>query len=121
MLKYCVNQWEKNKENLRKAFEAERDYDLFSYQEFAEIVIKNIFPDWKAHVVDAHYLGDAYSGDVIFFIHSRYDEHCYLSNLYYGSCTVCDTLQRAAGNVNDLMTVALHLVQGMREPFDVEN
>ena len=121
MNKYCVNQWEKNKENLRKVLEVEEDFYLFGYQEFAEIVIKNIFPDWKAHVVDAHYLGDAYSGDVIFFIHSRYDGHCYLSHLYYGSCTVCDTLQRAAGNVDDLMTVALHLVQGMKEPFDVES
>lgn len=120
MLKYCVNQWEKNKENLRKAFEVGDFYPL-DYQKFAEIVIKNIFSDWEAHVVDVHYFGDEYEGDVIFFIHSYYDGHCYLSHLFYGSCDVCDALQRALGNVNDLMTVALHLVQRMREPFDVEN
>ena len=119
MIKYCVENWEKNKEKLREAFE---NNDIYSdYQRFSQLVIENIFPEWRGHVVDVHYLGDRYSGDVIFFIHSHYDDHCYLSQLYYGSCTVCDTLQRADGNINDLMTVALHLVQGMKEPFDVEN
>lgn len=120
MNRYCVEQWEKNKENLRKAFENSNVYS--DYQEFAQLVIENIFPDWKVHVVDVHYFGDCYYGDVIFFIHSRYDEHCYQSILSYGSCSVCDTLQRAADSgVADLMTVALHFIQNMREPFDVEN
>ena len=121
MNKYCVNQWEKNKENLRKAFENIDNYFDFDYQEFAQLVIKNIFPDWEGHSVNVHYWGDSYFGEVIFFIHSFYDGHCYLSTLSYGSCTVCDTLQRAMGDVNDLMSVALHLIQGMRKPFDIEN
>ena len=44
MLKYCVNQWEKNKENLRVAFE---NCDIYSdYEDFARLVIENIFPEW---------------------------------------------------------------------------
>ena len=65
MLKYCVNQWEKNKENLRVAFE---NCDSYSdYEDFARLVIENIFPEWKDYEVAITKQGD-YTGDVIFFI-----------------------------------------------------
>ena len=67
MLKYCVDQWEKNKENLRQVFEIS---DIGSdYEDFARLVIENIFPEWENYKLNATYLGD-YTGDVVFFINS---------------------------------------------------
>ena len=60
MLKYCVEQWEKNKENLRQVFEVS---DISSdYEDFARIVIENIFPEWENYKLNAAYLGGLYRG-----------------------------------------------------------
>ena len=119
MLKYCVNQWEKNKENLRKAFET---CDIWSnYEDFARLVIENIFPEWKNYKLDIQYYSE-YQGEVVFFIYSDIlcKEDLFLSWLYYGSCSVCDALQAAAESderVNDFMALALHFIQKMTRPF----
>lgn len=120
MLKYCVDQWEKNKENLRAVFEK---VDIYSdYEEFARIVIENIFTEWKNYEVAITKQGD-YTGDVIFFISADTEgskNDIFLSYLRYGSCSVCDTLMRAAESeerVEDLMRVALHFIQNMIHPF----
>ena len=122
MLKYCVDQWEKNKENLRSAFE---NCDIYSdYEDFACVVIENIFPEWESYKLNVAYQGD-YTGDVIFFINADSSDYgtkssIFLSELSYGSCSVCDTLQRAAESeerVEDFMQVALHFIQNMIHPF----
>ena len=122
MLNYCVNQWEKNKNILRTVFEK---VDIYSdYEEFARIIIENIFPEWKDYKLNVAYQGD-YTGDVIFFINADSSDYgtkssIFLSELSYGSCSVCDTLQRAADSeerVEDFMRVALHFIQNMIHPF----
>lgn len=120
MLKYCVDQWEKNKENLRTVFEK---VDIYSdYEEFVRIIIENIFPEWKSYEVAITKQGD-YTGDVIFFISADTEgskNDIFLSYLRYGSCSVCDTLMRAAESeerVEDFMQVALHFIQNMIHPF----
>ena len=122
MLKYCVEQWEKNKENLRAAFE-NTEY-IFNYEAFSRHVIKNIFPEWGDYDLNVYHYG-SYSGEVVFFIHSDIwsKEGLYLSHLYYGSCTVCDALLAAEESderVNDLMSLALHFVQRMTQPYAEE-
>ncbi len=120
MLKYCVDQWEKNKENLLEAFE---NYDIYSnYEVFARLVIENIFPEWDNYDVIIMKQGD-YTGDVIFFISANTEgskNDIFLSYLHYGSCSVCDTLMRAAESeerVEDQMRIALHFIQNMKHPF----
>ena len=120
MLKYCVDQWEKRKENLRQAF---NDCDIYSdYEEFARIIIRSIFPEWADYDVIIMKQGD-YTGDVIFFISADTEgskNDIFLSYLRYGSCSVCDTLMRAAESeekVEDFMRVALHFIQNMIHPF----
>lgn len=120
MLKYCVDQWEKNKNNLRTVFEK---VDIYSdYEEFARIIIENIFPEWKSYEVAITKQGD-YTGDVVFFISADTEgskNDIFLSCLRYGSCSVCDTLMRAAESeekVEDQMRVALHFIQNMIHPF----
>ena len=120
MLKYCVDQWEKNKNILQAVFEK---VDIYSdYEEFARIIIENIFPEWKNYEVAITKQGD-YTGDVIFFISADTEgtkNDIFLSYLRYGSCSVCDTLMRAAESeekVEDQMRVALHFIQNMKHPF----
>lgn len=122
MLKYCVDQWEKNKENLRQVFEVS---DISSdYEDFARIVIENIFPEWENYKLNATYLGD-YTGDVVFFINSDSGDYgsrhsIFLSCLGYGSCSVCDSLLAADESeerVHDLMMLALSFIQEMSHPY----
>ena len=120
MLKYCVDQWGKNKENLYQAF---NDCDIYSdYEEFARIIIRSIFPEWDNYDVIIIKQGD-YTGDVIFFISADAEgskNDIFLSYLRYGSCSVCDTLMRAAENeerVEGQMRIALHFIQNMKHPF----
>ena len=121
MLKYCVDQWEKNKENLRTAFETCKIY--YDYENFAHLVIKNIFHEWKNYELNIHYY-DEYQGEVVFFIHSSpwTKEGLFLSYLDYGSCSVCDALQAAEAEegearVNDMMAIALNFIQNMKHPY----
>ena len=120
MLKYCVDQWEKNKENLHAFLERS---DIYSdYAAFGDYIIKYIFPEWKNYEVAITKQGD-YTGDVIFFISADTEgtkNDIFLSYLRYGSCSVCDTLMRAAESeekVEDQMRVALHFIQNMKHPF----
>lgn len=119
MLKYCVNQWEKNKENLREAFET---CDIYSdYDDFARLVIENIFPEWKNYELELHYYSE-YQGDVVFFISSGDDSRhdLFLTWLGYGSCSVCDALLATAESeerVNDFMSLALNFIQDMTHPY----
>ena len=122
MLKYCVEQWEKNKENLRAAFEDAKD--IFNYETFSHIVVENIFPEWENYELNVYYYSE-YQGEVVFFIHSDVwsKEGLYLSHLWYGSCTACDALLSAMVSderVNDLMSLALHFVQHMTQPYAEE-
>lgn len=120
MLKYCVDQWEKNKESLRAFLERSDIYN--DYAAFGDYIIKYIFPEWKNYDVAITKQGD-YTGDVIFFISADTEgskNDIFLSHLRYGSCSVCDTLMRAADSeerVKDLMQVALHFIQNMKHPF----
>ena len=120
MLRYCVDQWKKNKNILYTVFEK---VDIYSdYEEFARIIIENIFPEWKNYEVAITKQGD-YTGDVIFFISADTEgskNDIFLSCLRYGSCSVCDTLMRAAESeerVEDFMRIALHFIQNMIHPF----
>ena len=120
MLKYCVDQREKNKESLRAFLERS---DIYSdYAAFGDYIIKYIFPEWENYDVAIAKQGD-YTGDVVFFISADTEgskNDIFLSYLRYGSCSVCDTLMRAAESeekVEDLMRVALHFIQNMIHPF----
>lgn len=120
MLKYCVDQWEKNKENLRSAFE---NCDIYSdYDAFARLVIENIFPKWKNYKLNIQYYAE-YQGEVVFFIHSDTwnKEELFLSYLSYGSCSGCDALKAATEisetRVNDMMVIALSFIQNMTHPY----
>ena len=126
MLKYCVDQWEKNKENLRKALE-QFDFrnEQMDYEVLMSLVITHILEDkWDSEnfiMVDD---GD-YQGNLLFIIHEKIyqpsEEHYLITYVKYGSCSCYDTMQgilyESDTKVEDLMTLALHMIQRMIHPF----
>ena len=126
MLKYCVEQWEKNKENLREALE-QFDFrnEEMDYKVLMSLVITHILEDkWDSKnftIVDD---GD-YQGTLLFIIPEKIyqpTEGDYLMTyVWYGSCSYCDTIQsilyESNTKVEDLMNLALHMIQRMIHPF----
>lgn len=126
MLKYCVEQWEKNKENLREAL---KQFDFrneqMDYKVLMSLVITHILEDkWDSKNFTMVDDGD-YQGTLLFIIPEKIyqpTEGDYLMTyVWYGSCSYCDTMQRilyeSDTKVEDLMTLALHMVQRMIHPF----
>ena len=128
MLKYCVDQWEKNKENLREALEQfDFDKDYMGYKVLMSLIITHILENkWDSENFTTIDDGD-YQGTLLFVI----PERCYQPNaenylmtyVEYGSCSCCDTMLAILGSdtmVEDLMTLALHMIQHMISPFGGE-
>lgn len=134
MLKYCVDKWEANKEVLREALTkrmAGDDRFLGSYGELVSMIIRHILnhnaaadePVWneKPHIIDD---GD-YQGTLLFLIaRDCYEPSCcdyLLTCVHYGSCSYCDAFEAARfsdNRVSDLMTLALHIIQNTRHPYE---
>lgn len=125
MLKYCVDQWEKNKGNLREALEQfDFDKDYMGYKVLMSLIITHILENkWDSENFTTIDDGD-YQGTLLFVI----PERCYQPNaenylmtyVEYGSCSCCDTMLAILGSdtmVEDLMTLALHMIQHMICPF----
>ena len=128
MLKYCVDQWEKNKENLREALEQfDFDKDYMGYKVLMSLIITHILENkWDSENFTTIDDSD-YQGTLLFVI----PERCYQPNaenylmtyVEYGSCSCCDTMLAILGSdtmVEDLMTLALHMIQHMIRPFGGE-
>lgn len=126
MLKYCVEQWEKNKENLREVL---KQFDFsneeMDYKVLMSLVITHILEDkWDSKNFTMVDDGD-YQGTLLFIIPEKIyqpTEGDYLMTyVWYGSCSYCDTMQNilyeSNTKVEDLMNLALHMIQRMIHPF----
>lgn len=127
MITELVKEWEIKKSDIRGELSKRHPRD---YKELVKIVVNalsdaeisscnKLDPD-RIHEIDD---GD-YQGTLVYVIGAKgYQPSTYWSVLvYYGSCSGCDTLQSIAGysggqpnkdQVDQYMTLALHIVQGM--------
>lgn len=121
MIQKFVNAFEKNKAAIREHFGKETPQRYFD-------VVKNVI----AHLSNEEYgnpdpdrieeidHGD-YQGTLVYVIGSRgYQPYQYwYVKVEYGSCSGCDTLQHILDDsdnvVDELMTLALHIVQELKE------
>jgi len=126
MIKEFVDRFEEKKNNLKQIFKEKHPED---YADLVKSVISILANDEtyggldpeKIHCIDD---GD-YQGTLLFII----PEKTYQPDVYwavkvgYGSCSGCDTLESIRGwldnsptedQVNDYMTLALHVVQGIK-------
>lgn len=128
MLKYCVDQWEKNKGNLREALEQfDFDKDYMGYKVLMSLIITHILENkWDSENFTTIDDGD-YQGTLLFVIPERTYQpgagDYLMTYVEYGSCSCCDTMLAILGSdtmVEDLMTLALHMIQHMICPFSGE-
>ena len=127
MIKKFVEKWNDKKEEIESQFRAQHPGE---YGDIVRIVIEAIsdgtyYPEpdpERIHIIDD---GD-YQGTLLFVIASKgyQPSEYWLVKVDYGSCSGCDTLEniREYGSdiptkqqVNDYMTLALHIVQGLKQ------
>lgn len=133
MDKEIIERWERGKESLRKWFEMTPQSKYDSYSKVVSALIKNClnygdldYGEEFSEDFDVSDHGD-YQGTQIFLLHKDVYQpdvnSYYIFNNYYGSCSGCDTLlsisQYEEGiptkeQVDEYMTLCLHMVQRMR-------
>lgn len=140
MLKFCVEQWDKNKEKLRKDIENNlKDYNSNSYDYMVKKVVELIFNDENSNYSETFdhenitEIDDGdYQGTLLYVIPKKTyqpSEHEYLMTYVgYGSCSGCDTLQAIqewdSDNINkdqfikDIMELCLDIVQNTIKPYN---
>lgn len=141
MIQWCVDAWMERKQYFKRRLESlGEDYITdwsFTYTDIVKILFEEVINPYvedhddfidgydidKMTVIDD---GD-YQGTLIFVIPEDVyqpcaDEYLFTHN-YYGSCSGCDTLQRAQTLeydmcIQDIMTIALNLVENLRQLYD---
>lgn len=133
MIKEFVEKWYERKEELRTKLESLSINDVAEYSNLVKLVVETILNDDmieyatdKISVIDD---GD-YQGTQVFIIPENsyqpsVEQYIYTS-VYYGSCSGCDTLlsiicfsnydeKLKEEQVNDIMTLCLHLIQNFKK------
>ena len=138
MNKHYVNNWETRKSLLEEWFRLNKvphTYKTIVEKLFELVLIPEHDYSEKFNVAEITLIDNGdYQGTQLFFIpystyQPRADEYAFTS-CYYGSCSGCDTLEGilsdgydaypTEGQLKDLMTLALHLVQNTRNLMDSE-
>lgn len=97
MIKYCLDQWNRNQSLLRKQLETDTSLNECGYEYLVKLVTKYILGnDWDAEHITAVNNG-GYQGILLFLIprntYSPSEYDYFMTYVNYGSCAYCDTLQ----------------------------
>lgn len=141
MIKFCVEQWDKNCERLRAHLAERTDLAECSYEDLVKAVVQYIFNDeeatWRDVTWDHEKIteidnGD-YQGTLLFLVPRDTYQPCaneYLMTFVeYGSCCGCDTLQclqcgfdyntkASNDSINKFMDLCKDLVQNTIKPYN---
>lgn len=132
MIQEFIKRFDENKRLIREAFAA-RPPKL--YEDLVRTVVKHVAGDDYGHMAPSRITkidhGD-YQGTLVFVIGAMgYQPSTYwYVKVSYGSCSGCDTLQAIHGccdkpptqrQLDDYMTLALHIVQGIKKMGDEDN
>lgn len=128
MIKELVDRFMQNKGKLEEHFRKEMPGD---YKEIVKAVVEIITDDeYRTHALDPeriHEIDDGnYQGTLVYVIAEKgyQPSDYYYVGVSYGSCSGCDTLEGIRGysdeppneqQVKDFMTLALHIVQGIKQ------
>jgi len=145
MIKFCVEKWDKNKSILEKHIrEKGNTMNEVCYLDLVKMVVDDIFNDGE-HCHHDTYCYDKYDSDRITEIDNGEYQGTLLfmipattyqpgasdylmTYVYYGSCSVCDTLQSIKNwddkaalteeQVTDFMQLCLNIVQNTIKPYN---
>lgn len=141
MLTYCRDKWVENEKHLEEVIRNSSDHEHWSYADLVKLIVKEVFNHGEIHgdlvwatedddIVEIDH--GNYQGTLLYLIHIdtyQPDHYEYLiSSVWYGSCCVCDTLQRIQSDgdydelpteeqVNDYITLCRHIVTSFKKPF----
>lgn len=121
-----IKSWDNKQVDIRKMLSETPQSEYDSYEKLVKIILDNIinpdrvvgFDTERMHIID----DGEYSGMRVFLVPiDEYEPSCYfITRVWYGSCSGCDTLLSISGysgemptdkQVNDYMTLILHLIQ----------
>lgn len=134
MIQEFVDRFMENKDALRAKFEADFPGE---YKDIVKAVVEIITSkEYTAHDIDPkriHEIDDGdYQGTLVYVIAEKgyQPSDYYYVKVSYGSCSGCDTLQHIESehyfatdkkeSIDDLMTLALHIVQGLKKMGEEE-
>lgn len=143
MIKFCKEQWDRNKDKLEQALRERTDLDDVIYLTLVKMVVDHIFnPGFKECFGEYRFIdgydsskiteidnGD-YQGTLLFLIPLdiyQPSEYEYLMTyIGYGSCSGCDTLQAIQGTwntdkdkqISDFMTLCKDIVTNTIKPYN---
>lgn len=144
MIKKFVYAWEENKDKLVEYLKTHKQEEYDNYKKLVKIlfdIVINPKLDSNCHTIfntdDIIEIDHGnYCGNLIFILHkdifqpSVYNNDYVYTNVFYGSCSVCDTLQSIQGydyekypteeQVKDYMTLFLHLLQRCHYMIDTD-
>jgi hypothetical protein len=145
MLKFCVEQWDKNKDKLQKDIENNfAEYNNASYKDLVVKIVDVIFNDEDSDYgekFDSKNITEVdngdYQGTLLYIIpqdtYQPSESEYLMTYVGYGSCSGCDTLQaiqmwdydveeiedsKKEQFTNDMMSLCLHIVQNTIKPYN---
>lgn len=147
MNKFCLEQWERNKDRLKKELETRTDLNTCEYRDLVKLVTEYILnnPEDKPYIVgdfgcELNFQSDEiteidngeYQGTLLYLIpfdtYQPSEEEYLMTFVGYGSCSGCDTLQGiqnycdevnlTPSQVNDFMTLCKDIVTNMIRPYN---
>lgn len=145
MLKFCIEQWNKNKDKLRKDIEDNfAEYNNASYKDLVVKVVDIIFndeDDYYDDKFDSENIAEIDNGDyqetLLYIIpqdtYQPSESEYLMTYVGYGSCSGCDTLQAiqmwsfddegVRGDekeqfIKDMLGLCLNLVQNTIKPYN---
>lgn len=138
MIKFCLEQWDKNKDRLEDRLDGDRNLNSCDYEYLVKLVVDYVLNDEDPRygedydsenitvIDDGHY-----QGTLLFVIPQKTyqpSEYEYLMTYVgYGSCSGCDTLQSIQSwsdekptkqQLKDYMTLCKDIVTNMIRPFN---
>lgn len=137
MIKYCLQQWNANKNKLQEKFENQKGWNRRNYENLVVEVVKTILNIGSEFTWDSDHIteiddGD-YQGTLLYLIpRDTYQpsEYEYLiTYVNYGSCSFCDVLQSIQSGhynddyltetqVKDFMTLCKDILTNMKMPYN---
>jgi len=126
MIQPFVDAFMANKQKLEAQFRVKRPDSYLEIMKAVVAIVDVESGDFFAHKLYplevSQVLAGEYQGDYVFIITTKdYPTSIWYTTVAYGSCSGCDTLKRIEDDVldeeqkiKDYMTLALHLVQGIK-------
>lgn len=132
MIKFAIQQWDKNKGELEKHYRSLDSFGCLAYKDIVKNLVKFVYSDHE-YKYDSEKITEIdngeYQGTVLYMIpkntYQPSEDDYLLTYTGYGSCSGCDALlgiqydeETREEQIRGLMALSLHLVQNTINPYN---